>query len=44
MGGLAVGEKYQDSEKVLKAFGNKFPENKPRYIMGIGSPTMMFYL
>jgi queuine tRNA-ribosyltransferase len=42
MGGLAVGEKYQDSEKVLKAFGNKFPENKPRYIMGIGSPTMMF--
>lgn len=42
MGGLAVGEKYQDSEKVLNAFGNKFPENKPRYIMGIGSPTMMF--
>jgi len=42
MGGLSVGEKYQDSEKVLKAFGNKFPENKPRYIMGVGSPTMMF--
>lgn len=42
LGGLAVGEKYQDSEKILKAFGNKLPENKPRYIMGIGSPTMMF--
>ncbi|MGM0640428.1 MAG: tRNA guanosine(34) transglycosylase Tgt [Thermotogota bacterium] len=41
IGGLAVGEKYQDSEKILKKFGNKMPENKPRYIMGIGSPTMM---
>ncbi|PNR94738.1 tRNA guanosine(34) transglycosylase Tgt [Petrotoga sp. 9PWA.NaAc.5.4] len=42
LGGLAVGEKYQDSEKILKAFGNQLPDNKPRYIMGIGSPTMMF--
>lgn len=41
IGGLAVGEKYQDSEKILKKFGNKMPEEKPRYIMGIGSPTMM---
>ncbi len=38
LGGLAVGEKYQDSEKILKAFGNKLPENKPRYIMGIVLP------
>lgn len=41
LGGLAVGEKYQDSEKVLKIFGNRLPKDKPRYIMGIGSPTMM---
>lgn len=42
LGGLAVGEKYQESEKILNSFGNRLPENKPRYIMGIGSPTMMF--
>ncbi|UYO99715.1 tRNA guanosine(34) transglycosylase Tgt [Oceanotoga sp. DSM 15011] len=42
LGGLAVGEKYQESEKVLKEFGDKLPKDKPRYIMGIGSPTMMF--
>lgn len=41
LGGLAVGEPYQESEKVLKEFANKLPKDKPRYIMGIGSPTMM---
>jgi queuine tRNA-ribosyltransferase len=43
LGGLAVGEKYQESEKILKYSVSKMPEDKPRYIMGIGSPTMMMY-
>ncbi len=41
LGGLAVGEKYQESEKILQSFGTQLPADKPRYIMGIGSPTMM---
>lgn len=43
LGGLAVGEKYLETEKVLKFMRNKLPKDKPRYIMGIGSPTMMVY-
>ena len=38
IGGLAVGEPTQDMYRILKHIGPKLPENKPRYLMGVGEP------
>ncbi len=39
MGGLAVGEKQNDMFKILSETVNYLPKNKPRYLMGVGTPS-----
>lgn len=39
LGGLAVGEGEQEMYSVLNEMLPKMPEEKPRYLMGVGTPT-----
>ena len=39
MGGLAVGEKQNDMFKILNETTNYLPKEKPRYLMGVGTPS-----
>ena len=39
MGGLAVGEKKEEMLKVLNETTNYLPKKKPRYLMGVGTPS-----
>ncbi len=39
MGGLAVGETQSDMFKILSETVNLMPKNKPRYLMGVGTPS-----
>ena len=39
MGGLAVGEKQSEMFKILKETTNLLPKDKPRYLMGVGTPS-----
>ncbi len=39
MGGLAVGECQSDMFKILNETTNLLPKNKPRYLMGVGTPS-----
>ena len=38
VGGLSVGEPKDDRERVLGHLVPKMPEDKPRYLMGVGKP------
>ncbi len=38
MGGLSVGEPKEDMIRVIAEMGEKMPANKPRYLMGVGTP------
>jgi queuine tRNA-ribosyltransferase len=38
MGGLAVGEKQIDMLQILNETTNYLPKEKPRYLMGVGTP------
>ncbi len=38
VGGLAVGEPKEDMHRVLEHICPKLPEDKPRYLMGVGKP------
>lgn len=38
IGGLAVGESKEDMYRILAHITPKLPENKPRYLMGVGEP------
>jgi queuine tRNA-ribosyltransferase len=38
LGGLAVGEPLQDMKKMIKISIENMPEEKPKYLMGVGSP------
>lgn len=38
IGGLSVGEPKEDMKRILKHTAPKLPENKPRYLMGVGTP------
>lgn len=38
IGGLSVGESKQEMYKVLDELTPMLPENKPRYLMGVGTP------
>ncbi len=38
IGGLSVGESKEDMYGTLEAISPYFPEKKPRYLMGVGSP------
>ena len=39
MGGLAVGESQLDMFKILKETTHLLPKKKPRYLMGVGTPS-----
>ena len=39
MGGLAVGEKQEDMFNILKETTHELPNDKPRYLMGVGTPS-----
>ena len=39
LGGLAVGETQDEMFKILDDIKNELPENKPRYLMGVGTPS-----
>ena len=39
MGGLAVGEKKEDMLKILNETTEYLPRDKPRYLMGVGTPS-----
>jgi queuine tRNA-ribosyltransferase len=38
VGGVSVGESYEDIARVMQFIWPKLPQDKPRYIMGIGTP------
>ncbi len=38
LGGLFVGEPKEESFKILRSLGPALPENRPRYVMGAGTP------
>ena len=38
IGGLAVGEPKEDMDRIMSAVEPYMPENKPRYLMGVGTP------
>ena len=39
IGGLAVGETQNEMFETVKDISEKMPENKPRYLMGVGTPS-----
>lgn len=39
LGGLAVGEKIETTYNVVDYSAELLPENKPRYLMGVGTPV-----
>ncbi|MBZ4682873.1 MAG: tRNA guanosine(34) transglycosylase Tgt [Fusobacteriales bacterium] len=41
IGGLAVGEPREDMYRILDYITPKLPEEKPRYLMGVGEPLDM---
>ncbi|MGM0507558.1 MAG: tRNA guanosine(34) transglycosylase Tgt [Fusobacteriota bacterium] len=41
IGGLSVGEPKEDMYRILNHTTPKLPENKPRYLMGVGRPLDM---
>ena len=38
IGGLSVGEPKQDMMRILQHTAPRLPKNKPRYLMGVGTP------
>ncbi|TXI22294.1 MAG: tRNA guanosine(34) transglycosylase Tgt [Nitrosomonas sp.] len=39
IGGLSVGEPKEDMQRILKHTAPLLPEDKPRYLMGVGTPA-----
>ncbi|HVN41341.1 MAG TPA: tRNA guanosine(34) transglycosylase Tgt [Steroidobacteraceae bacterium] len=39
VGGLAVGEPAEERNRVLEALGPQLPADRPRYLMGVGTPA-----
>ena len=39
VGGLAVGESHEEMYRILDAVVPYLPENKPTYLMGVGTPA-----
>ncbi len=38
IGGLSVGEPKEDMYRILEHLAHQLPEDKPRYLMGVGTP------
>lgn len=43
IGGLAVGERKEDTYRIVSEMVHKMPEDKPRYAMGIGEPEDIIF-
>jgi queuine tRNA-ribosyltransferase len=43
IGGLSVGEPKEDMERILTHTAPRLPEDKPRYLMGVGTPEDLAY-
>ena len=43
LGGLSVGEPKVEMERVLSEVAFRLPEDKPRYLMGVGTPDDLRY-
>lgn len=43
VGGLSVGEPKQDMQRILKHIAPQLPTDKPRYLMGVGTPADIVY-
>lgn len=41
IGGIAIGEPKEEYLRILRPTAKLMPENKPRYMMGIGSPDYL---
>lgn len=39
IGGLAVGESHEEMYRIIDAIEPFMPDNKPRYLMGVGTPS-----
>jgi queuine tRNA-ribosyltransferase len=39
LGGLAVGESIEETYRVLDGFAHALPRERPRYLMGVGTPA-----
>ncbi|HHV32593.1 MAG TPA: tRNA guanosine(34) transglycosylase Tgt [Clostridiales bacterium] len=39
IGGLAVGESAEEMYRIIEAVEPEMPKDKPRYLMGVGTPT-----
>ena len=42
IGGLSVGESAEQFVEMLDVMKGKYPENMPRYLMGVGTPDYIF--
>jgi queuine tRNA-ribosyltransferase len=43
IGGLSVGEPKEEMQRILENFADKMPKEKPRYLMGVGTPLDLAY-
>ncbi|MDB2444350.1 MAG: tRNA guanosine(34) transglycosylase Tgt [Gammaproteobacteria bacterium] len=43
LGGLSVGEPKDQMRKIVKYCGERMPSEKPRYLMGVGTPQDIVY-
>lgn len=43
IGGLSVGEPKEEFHQVLEHIGHQLPAEKPRYLMGVGTPEDLVY-
>ena len=43
LGGLSVGEPKMIRERIVANISSKLPDDKPRYLMGVGKPTDIIY-
>jgi queuine tRNA-ribosyltransferase len=43
IGGLSVGEPKEDMQRILSHTAPQLPTNKPRYLMGVGTPEDLVY-
>lgn len=43
IGGLSVGEPKEDMERILAHTAPRLPTDKPRYLMGVGTPEDLVY-
>lgn len=43
LGGLSVGEPKEDMERILDHMGHRLPADKPRYLMGVGTPEDLVF-